>query len=174
MSTRDWLLVGVASGDAAAGQRAGRLLVTSLYKFTMPLLHYEVGDAGFSLQGRCVRGRDLPLISPALGRSVDHLALASGTLVAPYSLTRAVEATVGMQEYQFIRTQADVVELRVVPNDDFGVASREALVAALRPVLPGVTVRICTMPAIPLEPSGEFRLVKCELARPPAAGSSGP
>ena len=66
------------------------------------------------------------------------------------------------------------MELRVVPNDDFGVASRQALVAVLRPVLPGVTVRICTMPAIPLEPSGEFRIVKSELARPPAAGSSGP
>jgi phenylacetate-CoA ligase len=170
----DWLLVGVESGDAAAGQWAGRLLVTSLYNFAMPLLRYEVGDAGFALEGRCVCGRGLPLISPTLGRSVDYLALASGTLVAPCSLTCAVEATEGMQEYQVIQTQADVVELRVVPNDDFRVASRRALVAAVRPVLPGVTVRICTMPAIPLEPSGELRILKSELARPPATGSSGP
>jgi hypothetical protein len=64
------------------------------------------------------------------------------------------------------------VELRVVPNDDFGDASRQALLAALRPVLPGVTVHIRTMPSIPSEPSGKYRIVKSELA--PATGSSGP
>jgi hypothetical protein len=71
-----------------------------------------------------------------------------------------------------VQTQADVVELRVVPNDDFGDASRQALLAALRPVLPGVTLRIRTMPSIPSEPSGKYRIVKSELA--PPAGSSGP
>jgi phenylacetate-CoA ligase len=165
----DWLLVEVESGDA--GERAGRLLVTSLYNFAMPLLRYEVGDAGFAMEGRCVCGRGLPLIAPTLGRSVDHVALANGTLVAPYSLTCAVEAIEGMQQYQFVQTQADVVELRVVPNDDFGDASRQALVAALRPVLPGVAVTVRTVPSIPSQPSGKYRIVKSELV--PPTGSSG-
>jgi phenylacetate-CoA ligase len=69
-----------------------------------------------------------------------------------------------MQQYQFVQTQADVVELRVVPNGDFGDGSRQALLAVLRPVLPGVTVRIRTMPSIPPEPSGKYRIVKSELA----------
>jgi phenylacetate-CoA ligase len=166
----DWLLVEVDSREAA-GQRAGRLLVTPLYNFAMPLLRYEVGDAGLALEGRCTCGRGLPLIAPTLGRSVDHVALANGALVAPYSLTCAVEAIEGMQQYQFVQTQADVVELRVVPNDEFGDASRQALLAALHPVLPGVTVRIRTMSSIPFEPSGKYRIVKSELA--PAAGSIG-
>ena len=158
----DWLLVEVDSGDAACGQ-AGRLLVTSLYNFAMPLLRYEVGDAGFALNGRCACGRGLPLICPTLGRSVDHVALANGTLVAPYSLTCAVEAIEGMQQYQFVQLAADVVELRVVPNDEFGDASGQALLAALRPVLPGVEVRIRTMPSIPFEPSGKYRIVQSRI-----------
>jgi phenylacetate-CoA ligase len=166
----DWLLVEVDSD--AAGKRAGRLLVSSLYNFAMPLLRYEVGDAGSALEGRCVCGRGLPLMLPTLGRDVDHVALSSGMLVAPYSLTCAVEAIEGMQQYQFVQTHADVVELRVVPNDDFGDASRQELLAVLRPVLPGVTVRIRAMPSIPSEPSGKYRIVKSELA--PATGSSGP
>jgi phenylacetate-CoA ligase len=165
----DWLLVEV---DAPGGQRAGRLLVTSLYNFAMPLLRYEIGDAGFALEGRCVCGRGLPLILPTLGRSVDHVALSNGALVAPYSLTCAVEAIEGMQQYQFVQTQADVVELRVVPNDGFGHATRQALLAALRPVLPGVTVHIRTMTAIPFEPNGKYRIVKSELAS--ASGLIGP
>jgi hypothetical protein len=68
--------------------------VTSLYTFAMPLLRYELGDAGFALEGRRVSGWwGLLLISPTLRRSVDRLMLASGTLVAPYSLTCEVEAT---------------------------------------------------------------------------------
>jgi phenylacetate-CoA ligase len=165
----DWLLVEV---DATAGERAGSLLVTSLYNLAMPLLRYEIGDAGVALEDRCVCGRGLPLMLPTLGRSVDHVALSSGILVAPYSLTCAVEAIEGMRQYQFVQTHADVVELRVVPNDDYGDASRQALLAALRPVLPGVTVRIRTMASIPSEPSGKYRIVKSELA--PASGSSGP
>jgi hypothetical protein len=97
-------------------------------------------------------------------------ALANGTLVTTYSLTCAVEAIEGMQQYQFVRTQADVVELRVVPKDDFGDVGRQALLAARRPVLPGVTMRIDTIPSIPFKPSGKYRIVKSELAR--ATGSS--
>jgi phenylacetate-CoA ligase len=163
----DWLVVEVDS----AGERAGRLLVTSLYNFAMPLLRYEVGDAGFALEGRCACGRGLPLIFPTLGRSVDHVALSDGTLVAPYSLTCAIEAIEGMQQYQFVQTQAEIVELRVVPNGNFGDASRQALLAALRPVLPDVTVHIRTMSSIPFEPSGKYRIVKSELAQ--ATGSNG-
>jgi hypothetical protein len=62
--------------------------------------------------------------------------------------------------------------LRVVPNDGFGDGSRRALLAALRPVLPGVTVRIRRMTSIPFEPNGEYRIVRSELA--PATGSIGP
>jgi phenylacetate-coenzyme A ligase PaaK-like adenylate-forming protein len=55
--------------------------VTSLYNFAMPLLRY--GDAGLALENRCVCGRGLPLMVPTLGRSVDHVALSSGMLIAP-------------------------------------------------------------------------------------------
>jgi hypothetical protein len=48
------------------------------------------------------------------------------------------------------------VELCVVPNDDFSEASRQALLAAL----PGVTVRIRTMPSIPFEPRGKYCIVQ--------------
>jgi phenylacetate-CoA ligase len=168
----DWLVVEVDSDYPARGSQAGRLLVTALYNFAMPLLRYDVGDAGLALEGRCPCGRGLPLILPTLGRSVDHIALANGTLVPPYSLTCAVEAIEGMQQYQFVQTQENVVELRVVPNDDFGDASVQGLLAALRPVLPGVTIRIRAMPSIPFEPSGKYRIVKSEVAK--ATGSGRP
>ena len=157
----DWVLV---ETDGAPG-RPGRLLVTSLANFAMPLLRYQVGDTGVVLEGRCPCGRGLPLIRPTLGRSVDYLDLPDGTTIAPYSLTCAVEAVEGMRQYQFVQMERDAVELRVVPNEDFGDASRQALHAALRPVLPGVAVRVELVPAIPAEPSGKYRIVQSRVDR---------
>jgi len=59
----------------------------------------------------------------------------------------------------------------VVPNDDSHDASRQAFLAALRPVLPGVAVSISTLPSIPPQPRGKNRVVNSELA--PATESSG-
>ena len=130
----DTVLVETDPADAP-----GRLLITSLTNFGMPLLRYQVGDTGELLPGRCSCGRGLPMIRPTLGRIVDYLRLPDGRTLAPYSLTCAVEAIDGMRQYQFVQIAADVIELRIVAGAGFGDHARRAVHAALRPVLPGVT-----------------------------------
>jgi phenylacetate-CoA ligase len=151
----DWIYIEV---DPPGG--VGRLLVTPLYNRAMPLLRYDVGDTGVALDEVCPCGRGLPLIRPTLGRSVDYLRLPSGARVTPYSLTCAVEAIEGMRQYQFVQIERDLLELRLVPDGAFGPLSEAALRAALAPVVPGVTVQIRLVPAIPPEPSGKYRIVQ--------------
>lgn len=155
----DWVVV----ETDPPGDGAGKLLITPLYNRAMPLLRYEVGDTGEISDRRCSCGRGLPLIRPTLGRSVDYLALPDGRVLAPYSLTCAVEAVEGMRQYQFVQPRRDLLELRVVPTDAFGEASRAALQAALAPVVPGVEVRVSLVEAIPPEPSGKYRIVQSRL-----------
>lgn len=165
----DWMVVEMEPGaDPAVG---GRLLLTSLYNRAMPLLRYDIGDTGIVIEGRCPCGRGLPLIRPTLGRSVDYLMLPDGTTLAPYSLTCAVEAIEGMRQYQFVQTRPDRLELRVVPADGFDDARAAALVAALRPVVPGVVVEVRTVAAIPFEPSGKYRIVRSRLGTADASGT---
>jgi phenylacetate-CoA ligase len=154
----DWVLVETDPPDGA-----GRLLVTPLYNRAMPLLRYEVGDTGTLLDRPCPCGRGLPLIRPTLGRSVDYLALPDGRVVAPYSLTCAIEAVEGMRQYQLVQTEPDLIELRIVPDRGFDDASRAALHQALAPVLPGVRVRLDLVPEIRPEPSGKYRIVQSRL-----------
>ena len=73
-----------------------------------------------------------------------------------------------MRQYQFVQTEPARIELRIVPNADFDMGSRAALHLALAPVLPGVEVHIDLVPAIPIEPSGKFRIVQSRVgtARP--------
>jgi phenylacetate-CoA ligase len=155
----DWVLFEVEPPGAA-----GKILLTPLYNRAMPLLRYEVGDTGMLLPGRCSCGRTLPLIRPMLGRSVDYLCLPNGTTLAPYTLTCAVEAIEGMWQYQFIQTERDQIELKIVPQAGFGGDSSDALRRALAPVLPGVEVNIELVAAIPREPSGKYRIVQSRLS----------
>ena len=70
-----------------------------------------------------------------------------------------------MRQYQFVQIAADVIELRIVPGAGFGDEARRALHTALWPVLPGVTVRLEILSAIPPEPSGKYRIVQSLLGR---------
>src|SRR5262249_24047775 len=55
-------------GSAAAPGQVGRVIVTSLYNYAMPLIRYEVGDLAEvgSPSSRC--GRGLPLLRRVVGR----------------------------------------------------------------------------------------------------------
>lgn len=159
----DWIVVEALPDVGADPAQGGRLLLTSLANRAMPLLRYDIGDTGIVLEERCPCGRGLPMIRPTLGRSVDYLALPDGRTLAPYSLTCAVEAIDGMRQYQFVQTQRDRLELRVVPTEAFDDGQAAALVAALRPVVPGVVVEVRTVPSIPSEPSGKYRIVQSRL-----------
>ena len=159
----DWIYLEV---DPPGGP--GRLLVTPLYNRAMPLLRYDVGDTGVALDEVCPCGRGLPLIRPTLGRSVDYLRLPSGQRLAPYSLTCAVEGIEGMRQYQFIQNERDLLELRVVPDEAFGPPSVAALRAALAPIVPGVTVRIRPVAAIPPEAGGKHRIVQSRVEPSPS------
>ena len=154
----DWVLLEVDPPDAA-----GKILVTPLYNRAMPLLRYEIGDTGMLLQEPCPCGRGLPLIRPTLGRSVDYLRLPNGQMLAPYALTCAIEAIEGMRQYQFVQTDFDRIELRIIPRHDFDASSEAALYQALAPVLPGVALSIERANAIPPEPSGKYRIVQSRL-----------
>jgi phenylacetate-CoA ligase len=154
----DWLLLEVA-GDRAG---RGKLLVTCLYNRAMPLLRYEIGDTGELLERACSCGRGLPLVRPTLGRSVDYIALADGTVVAPYDLTCAIEDVAGMRQYQIVQRAQGGLEVLVVPRREFDDACREQIRERLRPVLRGLAAEVRVVAEIPPEPSGKYRIVRSE------------
>jgi len=61
----------------------GRIIVTSLHNYAMPLIRYDVGDAGV-LGERCACGRGLPVLKEIHGRQRSLLKLADGSKRFPY------------------------------------------------------------------------------------------
>jgi len=159
----DWILVEFVDDGKTEGEAGGKIIVSSLYNYGMPLLRYEIGDRGRALDGACPCGRGLPRMAPTEGREVDYVVLPGGTHVSPYALTCAIENVPGLGAYQIRQVREDRLKVAVVPEGRFTEAREERLRAALGPVLPGVKVEIEKVERIEREPSGKFRIVSSEL-----------
>jgi phenylacetate-CoA ligase len=163
----DWILVEVVDAEGKPTDGVGRILVTSLGNYAMPLIRYEVGDTGRRLAMPCPCGRGLPLMLPAEGRTADYFSLPDGSRVSPYALTCAIEPIDGLRQYQIRQRTPGCTTVTVVPGEAFGRHTTQRIRAALEPVLPGVRVEIATAPVIAREPSGKYRIVASEV--PPSS-----
>lgn len=159
----DWLVLESTAANAEDGAPSDTLLVTSLYNSAMPLLRYAMGDAGRLRSDHCPCGRGLPLMEPSRGRTVDYFRLAGGALVAPYTLTCAIESVRGMRQYQIVQEGLEQVRVMVVPGPEFDDDARRDIVDLLRPVLAGAHVEVQVTGAILPEASGKYRIVRSEI-----------
>ena len=91
----------------------GRVIITPLHNYAMPLLRYEVGDRA-ELGPACPCGRGLPVLNAIIGRSNDFLTLPDGRIrrtdLRHYSLARIT----AILEYQIVQTARDGIEIRMV------------------------------------------------------------
>ena len=60
------------SGHAFGPEEAGRVVVSDLHNFAMPLIRYEIGD--YAAPGEaCPYGRGLPVLRRVLGRTRNRI-----------------------------------------------------------------------------------------------------
>ena len=69
-------------GTPAEPGETGRIVVTSLVNYAMPLIRYDIGDLGAWAEAPCSCGRVWPLLREITGRISDTFVAADGTLVA--------------------------------------------------------------------------------------------
>ena len=112
------LLVEVVRSDGSACQPGdeGRLLVTDLHNFAMPLIRYEIGDIVTLGENNCC-DRSLPVLLNIKGRSRNMLVLPSGQKIWPSmgdeeTLLRAKIPIA--QKFQFVQEAPTKLRILVV------------------------------------------------------------
>ena len=111
--------------------QVGRVVVTPLHNFAMPLLRYAVGDEA-EPGSPCACGRGLPVLRRIVGRSIDYLLSPSGER-RRVNFRYALAAIAAIREYQVAQVGLDEIEVRLViarPLTDAERAQVEALMAA--------------------------------------------
>lgn len=142
----------------------GRILVTNLHNYGMPLIRYDLEDTGAFLPGSCPCGRGLPRLSHVLGRRFDIIHTPSGRHVSGSNLGTNRLANMPVRKFQFVQEALDHLVVRLVavpgtPDSDLS-AMRSCIPPMLNEILgDDVRVEVTFQDDIELTSGGKHLLV---------------
>lgn len=149
--------------DASAGEM-GRVVVTDLSNYVMPLINYFVGDHAVG-GNPCSCGRGLPTLVSVEGRDTEVFRTPGGKVISGgilgHFLTFVVGITPYVWEYQAVPGPGDTLTLLVVPTTRFTSEFAHKLERDLDDLFEGrMTVVVVAVEAIPIEDSGKRLIIK--------------
>jgi phenylacetate-CoA ligase len=135
------------------------VVATSLDRVAMPLVRFVIGDLVQVAPGASRRWTSVAPLRSVEGRVDDAVVRPDGALVTAGAVDRALAPVHDVRLWQLNQRSADRVEIDVVAD---GEASRvvDDVRARLAPLFEGQELSARTTTAIPIEPSGKFRVSK--------------
>jgi phenylacetate-CoA ligase len=147
--------------------KPGRILVTLLTNYIMPLIRYDIGDVGILTEEFCPCGRAALLLKRVLGRSSDFIVSPSGRLIHGEYFTHAFYGHRGIRQFQFIQETPTLYLLRIVKSAEFQASSLEAVRRETELILgQSAQIRFEFVENIPSAPSGKRRFTISKVPLP--------
>jgi phenylacetate-CoA ligase len=155
-----------AGAPCAPGQ-VGRVVVTVLHNFAMPLVRYDIGDYA-EAGAPCPCGRGLPVLKRILGRVRNMLRTADGKRYWPVFGTRALMEAAPLQQYQFVQKSPDLIEARIVAAAPLSAAQEAAFrERVLSQLPPGLRLQFSYPERIERGAGGKFEEFVSEISAAP-------
>jgi phenylacetate-CoA ligase len=151
------------AGSPCSPGQAGRVVVTPLYNFAMPLIRYSILDYA-ETGAPCPCGRTLPTLRRIVGRERNMARRPDGTIFWPSFPAEVWLGVAAVRQLQMVQTALDSIEVRLVVAGEFTADHQSALVTALTRTLNWpyrFTFRL--MEEIPRHPSGKFEDFICQV-----------
>ena len=99
----------------------GRVVVTNLFNYSMPLIRYEIGDLAILGPEMCSCGKMLPTLKKVNGRILEQFILKNGTLIhAGFFglLFDKVFEESGIEKWQVIQEDYDKIRINVITHGE--------------------------------------------------------
>ncbi len=130
------LLVEIVNDHGAACEpgEIGRVLITTLHNFAMPLIRYEIGDYAES-GAECPCGRGLPVIRRIMGRVRNMLKLPDGTQHWPSFPEDRWIGIAPIQQLQVVQKSLDTIVLKVKSTRDLTATEVSRLIETFQQTL---------------------------------------
>lgn len=160
------------AGNPCPPGGVGRVVITPLFNFAMPMIRYEVGDLA-EVGSPCPCGRGLPVLSRILGRTRDMLVYPDGRRGWPLLGDMFYTEIPSIRQFQMVQHAVDDIEIKLVADRRL-TAEEEARLAEWLKLRSGhaFPVRVTYHAEIPRGPSGKFHDFRSAM-EPPAPGGSG-
>lgn len=144
---------------------SGKLVITDLNNYAMPLIRYRVEDVGGLSSRQCSCGRTTPLLERLEGRVADFLKKPDGGQVAGVSLVeRTLTKVAGLEQMQLVQETPNEIIINRVKGKDFTTTTDSELIQELREVFDNsITLTIKDVEKIPQEKSGKYRFSICKI-----------
>jgi phenylacetate-CoA ligase len=145
------------SGRPCQPGEVGRVIVTPLHNFAMPLLRYQVGDEA-EVGPPCSCGRGLPSLTRIVGRLQDYLTLRSGERKRAALDHYQISGIRAVREFQLVQTSLERAELRIVIAHPLEEAEMEKLDGVMKKLLEGyLEWSVVIVDSLPRTPAGKLR-----------------
>jgi phenylacetate-CoA ligase len=144
------------AGKACAPGEVGRVVVTTLHNFAMPLIRYDTRD--YAEAGEpCPCGRGLPTLRRVLGRKRNMLVLPNGEKRWPLTGFMKYREVAPVRQYQLVQLDLETIEARLVSDRRLTEAEEAALAGIMREWLGHpFQIRFVHLEAFPPHPGGKF------------------
>jgi len=126
----DVLIVEAVDDDGKPCSR-GNILCTVLWRKTVPLIRYPLGDVIEWAEPRCIGNNPHPVIGKLHGRDTSVITLPSGRVMSELAVDGIFSHFSGIHRYQFIQRDAQSFLAKVVPGQAYSEAEIKALVARM-------------------------------------------
>jgi phenylacetate-CoA ligase len=147
-------------GSAARPGEIGRVVVTPLHNYAMPLIRYQLGDLVEVGSAVPACGRGLPTLRRILGRDRNLFRFRDGTAVFPILVEFRVQNFVPLRQLQVVQTDFERLEIRYVPRPE--AAHRPIDLAALTQRVRSVLKQPVELALVPVEAIARARTGKYE------------
>ena len=139
----------------------GRVIVTNLFNYSMPLIRYEIGDMAILGPENCSCGNILPTVKKITGRVTDNFVLKNGTTIHGGYFRRLLFTEDWVEQFQIIQEDYDKIKLLVVTRGEVPERCKHDIDAKIRLVM-GQECRIKWnfVDDIPKTPSGKYLYTK--------------
>lgn len=146
-----------ADGNSVADGTLGRIVVTDLYNYAMPMIRYDTGDVG-AIQIFDINGRKKRCICQFSGRRVDVVYDADGNVLSPHTITNSMWDFPEITQFQLIQKGKEQYILKLNVDNTF--KRENDVLIALQSVLGSTAqIEIEKVDEIPVLASGKRRYI---------------
>jgi len=103
----------------------GRVVVTNLASYAMPLIRYDVGDTVVCTDDGCSCGSPLPTLRNVTGRVGDHFVTRDGTMIEANYFGFLFDFRDSVRKFQMIQEDYERIRIKVALRSDLTVSDRD-------------------------------------------------
>ncbi|MFQ6082630.1 MAG: phenylacetate--CoA ligase family protein [Candidatus Aminicenantia bacterium] len=164
----DTVIVEFLQGDQPASPGThGRIIVTNLHSFAMPIMRYELGDIGIPSKEKSLCERELSLMEVVEGRSDAFVVLPSGNLLSPLFFFGIMKPIKEIEHWKVFQRDIKHLTIFIVPSKDFSSNTINHIKQRVEENIgEKMEIKVELVEKIPVDSSGKVRTVISQVKSP--------